>query len=332
MDNLTHSLTGALTSRFIESRSSASDDKAVFRRTFFWLFVVAANTPDIDVLLGLLGDPILSIRYHRGLTHSILFAPFLAILPALVFRILSPVKNIRLLWIVALLGIVLHIFFDLVTSFGTRILTPLSDTRYALDWLFIIDPVFTVGLGLSVVMSWKMPRWRSRISSAGVVFALLYVVLTAFSHDVALRSVQGAAKRDGLNWTRISALPQPLSPFRWQGLVQSEEGVHQCYFSVFDEEPVTFRLFRHDQDSVVLKTVREPELHWYLSFSRHPHVRSFREGEKHVVEYQDMMFSIDETLLTALGFTERSIPFQLRFIYDEQGNRVSVMFDDEPVP
>jgi len=332
MDNLTHSLTGALTSRFIEARSSASDQKAGFRKIFFWLFVVAANIPDIDVLLGLFGDPILSIRYHRGLTHSILFAPVLAAFPALVFRFFSSVKNLRILWIVALLGVVLHIFFDLVTSFGTRILTPLSETRFALDWLFIIDPVLTVGLGCSIVLAWKMPGRRSSITSAGVIFVVLYVLLTAFSHGAALRSVQGAAKRDGLSWTRISALPQPLSPFRWQGLVQSEEGVHQCFFSVFDEEPVTFRLFRHDSDSLIVRTTAEPEVLWYLSFARHPLVRSFREGETQVVEYRDMTYSLDESLTRALGFTERSIPFQLRFFYDDRGNRLSVMFDGEVVP
>jgi len=331
MDNLTHSLTGAVASKFIESRSSAPEEKARFRRSFFWLFVVAANLPDIDVLLGLTGDPLLSIRFHRGLTHSLLFAPFLALLPAVAFRVFSSVKNIRLLWIISLLGILLHIFFDLVTSFGTQILNPVSETRFALDWVFIVDPVLTFGLAVFLLLGRWLKAQRRVITTAGVFFMVGYILLAAAAHGIAFNRIHEAARTQGTGWTRISAVPQPLSFLNWHGLIQTEDGVLQTFFSLLDSTPPEFRKLKHDEDRFSLMAAREPEAGWFLSFARHPWVQSFREDSLNVVEFRDLMYSIDTPIARTFGFTERSLPFQLRFTYDDQGTLLGVQFDGKPV-
>jgi inner membrane protein len=331
MDNITHSLTGALTAKFIESRPTQPEEKNIYRRTFFWLFVLAANFPDIDVLVGLTGDPVLSIRHHRGITHSILFAPVLAIAPALLFRFFSKVDNIRLLWIISLLGILIHIFFDLVTAFGTRILLPLSETRYALDWFFIIDPFFTLLLaGVLLAGKW-LPRRRSLTTSIGIAVAVLYVLATAFNHGMAEIRVKEAARKEGVMWTRISTLPQPLSIFRWQGLVQTDGAVLQTFFSLFDDGTPAFKRYEQDSDAYVERAMKESHMSWYLPFARHPWIRSFEENGHHVVEYRDLMFSIDESLVRAVGFTERFTPFSLRYSYSSDGKLVGVEFDGEPL-
>lgn len=331
MDNLTHSLTGAITAKFIESRPTAPEEKSGYRRTFFWLFVISANIPDIDVILGLAGDPIFSIKYHRGISHSLLFAPILALALAGLFLFFSKVKNIRILWIVALLGVVLHILFDLVTSFGTQILSPVSGTRYALDWMFIIDPVLTLGLAMFLVLGKSFPRRSSIIASCGIAFMALYLVTTAFNHGIAMVRIQESAAKEGIGWTRISALPQPLSIFRWHGLVQTEEGVWQTFFSILDDQPPAFSLVPHTINDHTHKAMKEPEAEWYLTFARHPSVQSYAEGVHHIVEFKDLMFSIDDALLRSFGFTERFLPFALSYVYDAGGNLVSMRFDGEEV-
>ena len=331
MDNITHSLTGALTAKFIESRPTQPEEKNALRRTFFWFFVVAANFPDIDVLAGLTGDPVLSLRHHRGITHSILFAPFLALVPALAFRLFSKVHNLKLLWIISLLGILIHIFFDLVTSFGTRILLPLSDTRYALDWLFIIDPLFTLLLAAFLLTGKWLPQRRSLITSIGVTVMVLYVLVAAFNHGMAEIRVKEAARKEGVTWTRISTLPQPLSLFRWQGLVQTDDAVLQTFFSLFDDGTPVFKRYEQSRDPHVEKAMRESHMSWYLPFARHPWIQSFEEDGHRVVEYRDLMFSLDESLVRAFGFTERFTPFSLRYTYAPDGRLVGVMFDGEPI-
>jgi len=331
MDNITHSLTGALTAKFIESRSTAPEEKVVLRRTFFWLFVVAANLPDIDVFFSIGRDQFAMIRQHRGITHSILFAPVLALLPALAFKFLGKVKNLRLLWLISLLGIFLHIFFDLATSFGTRVLLPVSEVRYALDWLFIIDPFFTFLMAAFLLAGRWVPRRRALVTSSGIAAVVLYVLIVAFNQTMAAIRVQEAARKEGVTWSKISTLPQPLSLFRWQGLIQTDDAVLQTYFSLFDDDSPRFRIYTQHQDSFVEKAEKEGSLHSFLGFARHPWVQSFDEDGMHIVEFRDLMFSIDESLTRAFGFDEQFTPFMLRYTYDTEGKLVEVTFDGEAI-
>ena len=76
MDNITHSLTGAVTAKLLDG--SRSYDRRT-ERAFFWLTVLSANIPDADVIVELLSDPFTGIDHHRGITHSIVAAPLFAI-------------------------------------------------------------------------------------------------------------------------------------------------------------------------------------------------------------------------------------------------------------
>ena len=331
MDNLTHVLTGALTAKFIEARPTAPEEKKTYRRTFFWLFVLCANLPDIDVALGLIGDPILSIQYHRGITHSVLFAPLFALFPAAGFRLLTRVRNIRLLWVISLLGIITHIFFDLITSFGTQILSPVSSTRYALDWLFIIDPVFTLSLGTALLLGKIFPNRRRQFTSIMMGFVVLYLVAAALTHGIARSRIKEAAAREGISWERVSALPALPTILQWHGLVQSHDGVWQTFFSVFDGGLPELKFVPHVKGPFFDKAEREAEVQWYLTFARHPSFRAQSEGDREIVAFTDLMFSADESLARSLGFTERFLPFVLSYVYGKDGTLLEVKFDGKTI-
>jgi hypothetical protein len=71
-------------------------------------------------------------------------------------------------------GILSHIFLDLVTTFGTMIWSPLEWSRPAWDILFIVDFTFTAILLLPQLLAWtyedpKHTRWRA---------ILLWVIFT----------------------------------------------------------------------------------------------------------------------------------------------------------
>ncbi len=56
-----------------------------------------------------------------------------------------------MLWFYAAVGVLSHIVFDWITSFGTMFWTPLSRARYSLDWVFILDPIFS---GIATLARW----------------------------------------------------------------------------------------------------------------------------------------------------------------------------------
>ncbi len=333
MDNLTHSLTGALATKIIESAKPAVADELKENRQVFWLLVAAANFPDIDVALGFLGDPIFSISHHRGITHSLLFAPVLALAPAALFYFWGKLKNFKTLWLLALIGVLVHIFFDVITAFGTQLFAPFSKTKYAWDWMFIIDPFFTGFLTLTLLLGKLFKSHRNQIFLGGGIFVLFYLSVEMINHHLAYKRLEETLHREGIIAKKISALPQPLSIFRWMGMAQTEQGVVQTFFSLFDDKNgLQLTKYENASNGHVAQVLQTKEAKWYMTFARHPWTRSYQQDDRHVVELRDLQFSIDRALLNAVGFPERSIPFVLRYSFSANSESPQIMFNEKSVP
>lgn len=330
MDNLTHSLTGALAAKLLETKAQPEAETGQ-RRAVFWLFVLCANLPDLDIFLGLFGDPIFSTRHHRGLTHSVLFAPVLAVLPALLWHRFSKVKKLAPLYLFSVLGIWIHIAFDVITSYGTRLLLPFSQTRFALDWMFIIDPFFTLPLAVLLGLGRFLSKQRKAFVLAAAIFVCGYLALELVCSRLAHGRAQEALAREGIRARNVSILPQPLSVFKWKALAQTEQAVYQAFFSVRENTPLHFTKFENASDEFVARAFATREVQWYLTFARHPWVRSTPHGDYQIVELTDLQFSLDEKLINALGATERPLPFVMRFVFSRAGELVHRDFNESRV-
>lgn len=334
MDNLTHSLTGALAAQLIETTFPALAVEPNEQRKKFWLLVGSANLPDIDVALGLLGDPILAIQHHRGLTHSLLFAPIFALLTAMMFFKLGKRRDFKTLWRYGLIGILLHIFFDLITPFGTQLFTPFSTARFSLDLMFIIDPFFTGILGLTLLLRKIFKPQRRSLLLGGIFFVGLYFLLEVVNHHHAYQRIEAALQRDGIAATRISVLPQPLSIFSWMGLAQTEQGATQTFLSLLhDAKKLSLTKYENANDGFVTQALQAPETKWYLTFARHPWILSERRGDMQVVEIQDLQFSFDKSLLQTAGLSapQRRAPFLFRYSIAINGDSTEIVFNGKLV-
>src|SRR5450432_2121238 len=69
MEPITHFLTGACLSRAGFNRKTAYATLAM---------TLAAEAPDVDILWGLRG-PVTALAHHRGITHTLIAAPFVAL-------------------------------------------------------------------------------------------------------------------------------------------------------------------------------------------------------------------------------------------------------------
>jgi membrane-bound metal-dependent hydrolase YbcI (DUF457 family) len=141
MDTPTHGLAGALLTRSLTQRPGA--------RAALWIGFLASMLPDADSLF--LSDRLDYLRLHRGWSHSFVYLPLLALGVAAIARLVFRRGRFLDLWIFAAAGIASHIFLDWITSFGTMFFTPISRTRYSLDWVFIVDLFFT-GIGLVALL------------------------------------------------------------------------------------------------------------------------------------------------------------------------------------
>lgn len=152
MDPITHGITGALLGKSYFSER--------YGRVATFAAVLGAVFPDIDIAAEIISrDPLAIVKYHRGITHSFVALPVFAMLLAWLIRWIAKRRGIEappwgILAIVCGIGIASHIVLDGMTSFGTRMWTPISNKRVAWDLLFIIDFVFSAIVLLPQVIAW----------------------------------------------------------------------------------------------------------------------------------------------------------------------------------
>ena len=142
MDNLTHSLVGALLGQMGLKRKTCLAMPTL---------IIAANIPDIDAITTLLGGQ-QHLALRRGLTHGPIA---MLVLPLLLWGTMlafdrwqtkqgkRPEKRLPVHkgWLLALayIGCFSHPLFDWFNSYGIRLLEPFSSQWFYGDTLFIID-------------------------------------------------------------------------------------------------------------------------------------------------------------------------------------------------
>ncbi len=220
MDTVTHAFAGSVLAR------TASDQAET--RLALLVGGLAAVVPDLDFLF--FSTRLDYLKDHRGWTHSFFVLPFLALAIALAAKVFARKARLGRLWLFAAVGIASHILFDWITSFGTMFWTPVSRNRYSLDWVFILDPIFT-GIMLAALIASLVFRGRARtIAIAGSAALFLYIGFCAVLHA---RAVAAWKRMDNPPpGARVAALPQFLSPFRWLGLSDHGNALHYAFFDI----------------------------------------------------------------------------------------------------
>jgi membrane-bound metal-dependent hydrolase YbcI (DUF457 family) len=151
VDNITHGLAGALLAQ--------AGFRQRYGRTATVALVIGAELPDLDFLFDLAG-PVVGFQHHRGITHAFAGGWGLALLGA---AVLYGLLRYRAYWrLVGLvyLGVVLHIWMDYLTSYGTQLFLPFDAGRYTADAVFIIDYLYTGIIATTLLMIRMIRRQR----------------------------------------------------------------------------------------------------------------------------------------------------------------------------
>ncbi|RVQ69457.1 metal-dependent hydrolase [Croceicoccus ponticola] len=181
MDNLTHSLVGALIGQTgLKRRTGLAMPALIF----------GANLPDIDA--GCVVHGLESLAMRRGLTHGpIAWVVLPLLLAAFIWwfdrwqakRGTRPESRLPVrfgwLWLLATLACLSHPALDWLNSYGIRLFEPFSQRWFYGDALFIVDVWLWATLGLTLAWSlWREKRdvatWR-RPALAGLAAALAYI-------------------------------------------------------------------------------------------------------------------------------------------------------------
>ena len=217
MDNLTHSLVGALIGQAGLKRKTGLAMPAL---------IVGANLPDVDAACFFWLDGVEHLGFRRGITHG---PPALVLLPLILAGLLwgwdrwqsrrgtRPEGRlpVRFGWLygLAFLGCLTHPALDWLNVYGIRLLEPFSSRWFYGDTLFIIDVWLWALMGFATWFSLRREKkggdWR-RPARIALVVASLYIALqgaiTGMTESGVTDSPTGTAT--------VIASPKPL--LSWQ--------------------------------------------------------------------------------------------------------------------
>ncbi|MCI0653053.1 MAG: metal-dependent hydrolase [Methylococcaceae bacterium] len=213
---MTHAVIGALAVRV--PRPGYYAGSGLSERVRLTAVALASAFPDMDYA-GFLVDPYRFItEWHRGISHSLLLLPLWAGLLGLLLSVAAGRSALRMELIrLCGLGLLLHILFDLITVYGTRIFAPWSDTRIALDLTYDADLWIAAIASLSLLLSF----YRRVFARVGMLFLGLYLGLTLIAQSAAIRIGENLRT---VSVQKIHAIPHPLSPFHRILVIETSSG------------------------------------------------------------------------------------------------------------
>lgn len=316
MDFITHGASGLIGKSFLKRYYAST--------CYGWLFLIGALFPDIDNIAGFWGRGAY-ILYHRGLTHSFFFALIFSIVVAWILNILRYGYRCKFIlsWISLLFGMCVHIFMDLITSYGTQIFYPFSTHRYSLDWVFIIDPLFTIAL----IAFFIWAKRHAKIGILAAVFLFFYPCLCGALRAVAEQSVERIVLQEIQDKKiQVHVIPEFGTPFFWKVIIEEPEKYRLYRLSIINnhlehtnqEYNKTDELLKRYENtsSKALETFT-----WFATFPFQLPVSTHNPNQKIVLG--DLRFI---STWDVLG-SQKRMPFSLVLILDHYGRVIDAQWE-----
>lgn len=210
--------------------------------------------PDVDVFFA--ANQWEAWAHHRGITHS-LFFPFVAapLLGLALWGIAKGWRRLRpgeppppltgFIW-ATFLGMATHALLDFMTPYGTQLLAPLTNHRFAVNGISIIDPIYTLPLLFVVIYGWSRARIPGRARNATIaalVFTQAYLglnwAINAHVEQVARNQLAAAGVREA----DVSAYPTIFQGLLRRIVVREPDQIRIGFYTVLNGQPIRWRSY-----------------------------------------------------------------------------------------
>ena len=291
MEPVTHLMTGACLGRAGLNRRTAHATLAA---------VLAAEAADLDVLWGLRG-PVEGLAHHRGITHTLVAAPFVALavtgavwLWRRVCLRSKPAKasaqpvSWRWIWLTALTADLSHLALDWTNNYGLRPFFPFNRHWYAGSIVFIAEPVLWLLLGLALVIpavlgladseiGARRARFRGRGLAVAALCGMVLLWCWRWAEQAEARNLVEAAQVTPTPALRLALEPYPWNPFRWHAILETattwQTAEVDTRTGAVDSDPSTNTLYKTASTPATEAARRTRLGQVYLDWSQWPVVR-----------------------------------------------------------
>ena len=269
-----------------------------------------ALMPDMDIVVRT-GDPFAGWLYHRGLSHSILAGPVFGAVLGLAFwfyyrwrrrrsgdvgldRFADHDALVPWLWL-GVIAFTSHAWLDVLTPYGTQLFAPLSDIRFAVNAMPIIDIVYTLVLVAALIVGLRS-NVSAGVSRSLAGAALLLTIMWQFhAWDVNLRA-EAKARADmrarNVVVAEIRSYPVLFTPWLRRINVRTPREIHIGYWSLMGKDEIIWTSFvkeAHPLTRAVEMTRAFRILHWFALEQVFWRVRMLDDGgvriEAHDLRY-----------------------------------------------
>ncbi len=282
--------------------------------------MLAAWIPDGDILFGN-GDPEFNLLYHRGISTSFFGGIFLALTVAGLFKLVSKKTSFIKAALLAYALILTHIWLDLITTYGTQILAPFSNHRFALDGAFIIDPVFTGIIFLFFILAYFLKRKRHLVALFGMAWLFIYP-LSNMAMGAYLQTVYAEKlEAQGIPYTHVHVTPDALAPRYWKVVTTSGSDYLLDTIDLFGgENPNPMGRYKRADNGELEKLGKQESMFaTYKWFAKWPHITEHITPEGKKIIFGDLRFWSTNPVLAQV-FKDRKPPFTLTAFIDANGN------------
>ncbi|MDX2033239.1 MAG: metal-dependent hydrolase [Blastocatellia bacterium] len=217
MDSITQGVLGAAAAQAVLKRRLPQAG---------WIGAIGGMAADLDVFIRSVSDPTVGWVFHRHFTHSLFFIPLGGLIAALPFLLMSRFRNQRRDVILAsIIGYATHAPLDMFTSYGTQLFWPFTDLRVALDWVAIVDPVYTIPLWLGVY--WTARTRNPKFVRLALLLTTLYIVgFGAWQHHRGVEAQTRMAEARGHRIEHARVMPAPGWLLLWRSTYLADGRLH----------------------------------------------------------------------------------------------------------
>ena len=205
MDPVTHGLIGLGISAF-------SGNPVALTNPVSLGCAIGAMSPDLDVVIRLVKDDYQYITKHRGVSHSIPALGMFAVVITLGLSLFFPGMNFKEVLIWSFIGGLSHTLFDMMNSYGARLLS----RKRKVNLLTLYDPIIWL---LTICLIFN--RYKPLVSHSiiGLLF-FMYLGGRYLLRERARRNIMASYNEDDLH--DLTVLPGLKHFYKWDFIIRTD--------------------------------------------------------------------------------------------------------------
>ncbi|MGI6145517.1 MAG: metal-dependent hydrolase [Clostridia bacterium] len=254
--------------------------------------LVGSILPDLDIVFLLRGD-FTYLQQHRGISHSLPGAVFLSGLGALTLSPIYSGYSFISLFFWVLLGVLSHLFFDVLNSYGAKVFWPLSSKKHMLNLLPLVDPVLILLCLLSL--------WRYSLGYQDYIISLVFAGYLLLRWALRLGAQYfietRLLKKKKKTHLRVCVLPSAMDPFRWDFIIEQRKKNIVGSINLVKGSYHTFQQLKCEKEKIRNLLTGTVLGKVFRDFTPFFHVSSEKKDDKLICHFMDLRYRVKNRFL-----------------------------------